>query len=120
MQLTSEQKRVLGRILAVGRQVGASPKELKSAVETGIVEANLTNPPGGDRDSQGWRQERASLYPDPQNLEASIRRFASTIPVSTAALNSFGEAPTCRPTAKIRPSTRFCSLVNCIGPPAFT
>jgi len=104
MQLTSEQKRVLGRILAVGRQVGASPKELKAAVETGIVEANLTNPPGGDRDSQGWRQERASLYPDPQNLEASIRRFYKETRAVRGKYGSAGDlaAAVQRPAAQYR------------------
>jgi hypothetical protein len=31
--------------------------------------------PGAMDDSQGWRQERASLYKDPRNLKASVRRF---------------------------------------------
>lgn len=76
MALTAEQKRVLARIKSIGRQVGASPKELKAAVETGLVEANLTNPSVmTDHDSLGWRQERASLYPNPMNLDASIKRF---------------------------------------------
>jgi len=76
MALTAEQKRVLAHIKRVGAEVGASPKELKAAVETGLVEANLTNPSVmTDHDSLGWRQERASLYPDPMNLDASIKRF---------------------------------------------
>jgi hypothetical protein len=73
--LTAEQQHVLGRILAVGRKVGATPKEIKAAVETGLVESNLRNLPGGDGDSAGWRQERASLYRNPTNLDASIHRF---------------------------------------------
>lgn len=71
----AEQRRVIRRIRQIGRQVGASPKEVKAALETGIVESGLRNLPGGDADSAGWRQERASLYPDPTNLDASIRRF---------------------------------------------
>lgn len=75
MALTAEQRRVAARIRQIGRQVGASPKELKAAIQTGLVESGLRNLPGGDADSAGWRQERASLYKDPQNLDASIRRF---------------------------------------------
>lgn len=73
--LTSEQRQVLDRILSIGRRVGASPKEIKAAVETGLVESGLRNLDHGDADSKGWRQERASLYKDPTNLDASIRRF---------------------------------------------
>jgi hypothetical protein len=76
-RLNSEQQAVLGRILAIGRRVGATPKEIKAAVETGLVESNLSNPRGGDADSAGWRQERSSLYKDPTNLDASIHRFFS-------------------------------------------
>lgn len=48
---------------------------LKAALETGIVESGLTNPAGGDADSAGWRQERASLYKNPTNITASVNRF---------------------------------------------
>lgn len=50
-------------------------KALLSAVETGIVESGLRNLTGGDADSQGWRQERASIYPDPRNVSHSVQRF---------------------------------------------
>lgn len=73
--LGQEQRQLLNRIKTIGREVGATPKEVKAAIETGLVESNLRNLPGGDRDSAGWRQERASLYRDPTNLDASIRRF---------------------------------------------
>jgi hypothetical protein len=46
-----------------------------AALTTGKVESNFRNLPGGDRDSIGWRQERASLYRNPRNLKASVRRF---------------------------------------------
>ncbi len=75
MALTPEQRRVLAAIKKIGRQRGASPMEIKAAIETGLVENNLTNRSGGDADSSGWRQERASLYKDPNNLTASINRF---------------------------------------------
>jgi hypothetical protein len=48
---------------------------LRAALQTGIVESGLRNLNYGDADSQGWRQERASLYPNPTNVSASVRRF---------------------------------------------
>jgi hypothetical protein len=73
--LTPQQEHVLRTILRIGQQRGASPKQVKAAVETGLVESNLSNPSGGTSDSAGWRQERASLYADPTNLAASVNRF---------------------------------------------
>lgn len=72
---TPEQQKVVKTILKVGRQRGASPKEIKAALETGLVESNLRNLQGGDADSAGWRQERASLYPDPTNVTHAAERF---------------------------------------------
>lgn len=66
---------VLNRIKRIGDEVGATPKQRKAAIETGLVESGLRNLKGGDADSAGWRQERASLYENPRNLDASIRRF---------------------------------------------
>jgi hypothetical protein len=75
VRLTAEQRTVLAAIKRIGREQGASAKEIKAAIETGLVESGLRNLPGGDADSAGWRQERASLYKNPTNLDASIRRF---------------------------------------------
>src|SRR4051812_26141623 len=75
MALKHDQQKILNAILSIGRQRGATPKEIKAAIETGLVESNLQNLSGGDADSAGWRQERASLYKDPTNLHASINRF---------------------------------------------
>lgn len=76
--LTREQQQVLNALLGEGRNI-RDPRVRRiyerAAVQTGLVESNLTNPSGGDADSAGWRQERASLYPDPTNLQASARRF---------------------------------------------
>lgn len=71
---------IIDRIIAIGRRrrragKGTTRKHIKAALETGAVESNFENLPGGDADSQGWRQERASLYPNPRNLKASINRF---------------------------------------------
>ncbi len=74
MKLDSEQQHVLNAIRAGGKRNRATPMEQKAAVAIGLVESGLRNLPGGDADSQGWRQERKSLYKDPTNLQASVDR----------------------------------------------
>lgn len=95
---------VLKRIKQIGREVGASPKEVKAAIETGLVESNLRNLPGGDADSAGWRQERKSIYKDPTNLDASIRRFFRETAVVKDKYGSAGQlaAAVQRPAAQYR------------------
>ena len=75
MAYDAGQQRIVRKIKRRGNRVGATRKEKVAAVETGLVESNLRNLPGGDADSAGWRQERASLYKNPTNLNASIDRF---------------------------------------------
>lgn len=75
MAYTPEQKKIARRIYRIGRKRNASRKELLSALETGLVESNLTNIKGGDRDSSGWRQERAMYYKNPNNVVASVNRY---------------------------------------------
>lgn len=78
MALNVEQRRIVRLIKREGQNI-ADPRTrrryLIAAVETGLVESGLRNLPGGDADSQGWRQERASLYANPRNIRASVRRF---------------------------------------------
>ena len=64
---------VIDEILRQGRN--QPRRRVLAALVTGRVESNFKNLSGGDADSQGWRQERASLYKDPRNLKASVRRF---------------------------------------------
>jgi hypothetical protein len=75
MALSPEQRQILRTIIKVGNNQGASTKQKLAAIETGLVESGLHNLPGGDADSAGWRQERASLYPNPTNVRAAARRF---------------------------------------------
>lgn len=89
MKLSSEQKHISRRIAQIAKEVKASPKEVKAAYETGLVESGMRNLSGGDADSQGWRQERASLYPNPRNLDASIRRFFKE---TSAVKHKYGRA----------------------------
>ena len=65
---------VVQRIVRRGRRQGQPRKYILSALAIGRVESNFRNLPGGDADSQGWRQERKSLYRNPRNLNASIDR----------------------------------------------
>lgn len=52
--------RVTRDALHVARQLGASPKEIKAMIEAGIVESGMENLRHGDRDSQGFLQQRPS------------------------------------------------------------
>lgn len=77
--LDPEQDRVLSTILRRGDKAKATDTEKLSAIETGLVESNLRNLDYGDADSEGWRQERTSIYgtgpTGPRNVKASADRF---------------------------------------------
>lgn len=75
--LTAQQSKVARMVLRRGVKAGATRKEKLAAAETGLVESGFQNLPGGTSDSQGWRQERASIYPNPRNVKAGARRFFS-------------------------------------------
>lgn len=69
---------IVDAILARARQVKdprARNRYTRAALQTGIVESGLQNLDHGDADSEGWRQERKSLYPNPTNVQASVDRF---------------------------------------------
>lgn len=69
---------IIDAILSRARQVKdprARDRYTRAALQTGIVESGLRNLNHGDADSEGWRQERRSLYPDPTNVSASVDRF---------------------------------------------
>jgi hypothetical protein len=76
-RLTPEQRQVLLTIKQRAAKKGASPMELKAAVETGLVESSLRNLPGGDGSSVGWRQETKSSYPTQNRMSvaAAADRF---------------------------------------------
>lgn len=75
MAYTPEQQRIIRAIIRIGRRRRERPKEIMAALMAGRVESNFRNLRYGDRDSRGWRQERASLYRNPNNVRASINRF---------------------------------------------
>ena len=70
-----EQQHIIRSIIRIGKKRGMPRQAILSALETGSVESHFRNLPGGDRDSQGWRQERAQFYKNPRNLHASINRY---------------------------------------------
>ena len=82
MPLDSEQRRIVRLIKAEGRKIKnpqARKRYVLAAVQTGLVESHLHNLSGGDRDSAGWRQERASIYGTGKggntDVKAGVRRF---------------------------------------------
>ncbi len=75
MAYTREQQRIIREIRKVADHTKAPRKEELAAYMTGRVETNFRNLKYGDADSQGWRQERASLYKNPTDVGASVRRF---------------------------------------------
>lgn len=81
--LSKSQKAIIQKIIANGekrgKKAGLSRKEIDDMIDTnlavGYTESRYSNPSGGDRDSAGYRQERAMYYDDPTNLDAAINRF---------------------------------------------
>lgn len=71
---------VIEEIKRQGR--GKKRSQILAALETGRIETNFTEIPGGDADSQNWRQEREQGYGaqwaktgGPLNTRASVARF---------------------------------------------
>src|ERR1044072_4575092 len=78
MALDAEQRKILRQILVEGQNIRdphARRVYERAAVQTGLVESGLRNLNYGDADSEGWRQERRSIYRKPTNVKASVRRF---------------------------------------------
>jgi len=77
--LDAEQRAILREITAGSYRSGlkgrARRKARNTAIATGLVESHLHNLAGGDRDSEGWRQERKQFYKNPRNVRASVDRF---------------------------------------------
>lgn len=94
--LDAEQAKVASTVLRQGTKTKASPRDLLAAAETGLVESSFRNLPGGDADSEGWRQERTSIYgtgaKGPQNVKASARRFFDEIKTEGSGADTPGHA----------------------------
>jgi murein DD-endopeptidase MepM/ murein hydrolase activator NlpD len=61
IQLDAEQLGNATRILNVGKQMGATPRDLIISIMTAMQESGLRNLHGGDADSQGLFQQRPSM-----------------------------------------------------------
>jgi lysophospholipase L1-like esterase len=72
---TPEQDRVISEIISTGDERNADRWEILSGLMTGGAESTWRNLSYGDADSEGWRQERQSLYRNPRNLRASTSRY---------------------------------------------
>lgn len=66
---------VANKVFDEMRRGGATRRELLAAGVTGIHESGFRNLNYGDRDSEGWRQERKMYYSNPTNVRAAARRF---------------------------------------------
>jgi hypothetical protein len=100
---------IIQEILRQGQRLPAKVRRryILAALETGRIESNFTNPAGGDADSEGWRQERASLYRDPRNIKDSVARFyqeaaqhgsrATVVPTRGGCAASRGAVPRALP-----------------------
>lgn len=78
--LSAEQSNVLDILMTVAESMKRPETYRLAAIATGLVESNLKNLKYGDADSQGWRQERMSIYGNhpygpPTNVAAGARRF---------------------------------------------
>lgn len=90
--LDDDQKKVVKQILHVGHEMKATPRELVTALITGLQESGLKNLPIGAETSGGWRQERAIYYPDPTNVHDSAQRFFKELRERSDPSMSVGEA----------------------------
>jgi hypothetical protein len=103
---------VIQEILRQGRT--KKRKLVKAALETGKVESNFQNLPGGDADSVNWRQERASIYGGDLSIRRSVRRF-----YQEAAAHDAPGKPAWRVAADTqRPRADLRSRYKTIGKPA--
>lgn len=90
--LGPEESKVARKVLRTGKKKGATRKELLAAAETGLVESGFKNLGYGDADSEGWRQERTSIYgtAEPRNVKAGAANFFSESVTDTGGTRGRG------------------------------
>ncbi len=72
------ERQVIATIIDVGHERKLDDDSIVTALMVGLQESGLRNLKGGDRDSAGWRQERAMWYgslANRTNVRASVGRF---------------------------------------------
>lgn len=116
--LTAQQSKVARTVLRRGDKAGATRKEKLAAAETGLVESSFQNLPGGDADSEGWRQERTSIYgtgrTGPRNVKRSADRFFEEIRTDSGAAT----APTAGAAAQAAQGSAYPERYNEVKPQA--
>lgn len=116
--LTPQESHVARTVLRQGQKSGATRKEKLAAAETGLVESGFQNLPGGDADSEGWRQERTSIYgtgpTGPRNVKASAGRFYKELRTDPGAAT----APTAGSAAQAAQGSAFPERYDEVKPQA--
>jgi len=94
--LTAQQSKVARTVLRRGVKAGATKKELLAAAETGLVESGFENLGYGDADSEGWRQERTSIYgtgpTGPRSVKRAADRFYEESRTDTGGARGMGQS----------------------------
>lgn len=116
--LTPQESHVARTVLRRGDKGGATRKEKLAAAETGLVESGFSNLGYGDADSEGWRQERTSIYgtgpTGPRNVKASADRFYGELRTDPGA----STAPTAGQAAQAAQGSAFPERYDEVKPKA--
>lgn len=84
------------RIITIGNQLGATQRDILTALATAMQESELTNMTGGDRDSAGLFQQRPSMgwgsYEQVTNPDYAIRTFFEGRPGNPGLFSIKGRA----------------------------
>jgi hypothetical protein len=93
-KLDKEQQRVALSIIRIGRKRKLPPKDIITALITGIQESGLRNLKGGHSDSSGWRQERDMYYPswNPQVNDDTKRFYNELAEVGPGSVGARAQA----------------------------
>jgi hypothetical protein len=76
MALSAEQQRLLSQVYATPEWKRATPKKRKALIEAAIVESGIRNLAYGDRDSQGFLQQRPSQgWPNVRDVPTATKSF---------------------------------------------
>lgn len=82
---------VVGTAYATAKSMGASNKVMLALFEAAIVESGFRNLEGGDRDSEGFLQQRPSMgWPSPRDVPTATRSFVSRAMAKESRYSSAG------------------------------
>jgi len=116
--LTPQESQVARTVLRRGVKAGATRKGMLAAGETGLVESGFNNLGYGDADSEGWRQERTSIYgtgpTGPRNVKKSADRFFEEVRTDPGAAT----APTAGMAAQAAQGSAYPERYDAVRPEA--